>query len=267
LGTPDVDISLHPSREIPIAGELWSVAAEIYNRWTSPVWIVDSTTSLLLAPEMWGQATQKGSIGAFFPTVHSRPTSEVVRIDPGAKYSVVWKLDPMSEKGKPGADSSIRSRIYNSIRNFAFFNPGTFRVSGVVHIWGKAPTFDNGRVSNLGDSYCMSVSRQITMESSPWVLILGAAAGGILCFILQALFGNVVFGSTVLSGGRTLLLGLSSAIILSGVVTVLVSRLATTDFLVVVKVKDIWGSIATGFAIQWFGYDVLTQLLSRVAGQ
>jgi hypothetical protein len=31
-------------------------------------------------------------------------------------------------------------------------------------------------------------------------------------------------------------------------------RLATTDFIVVIKIKDLWGAIATGFVLQGFGY-------------
>jgi hypothetical protein len=41
-------------------------------------------------------------------------------------------------------------------------------------------------------------------------------------------------------------------------------RLATTDFLIVVKVKDFWGAIATGFAVQWFGYPLLEKMLSAI---
>jgi hypothetical protein len=81
----------------------------------------------------------------------------------------------------------------------------------------------------------------------------------------------MLLGLSSLSGGflaffKGITVGLSSAVILSGVVTVLVSRLASTDFLIVVKVKDFWGAIATGFAVQWFGFPLLERLLSGMGG-
>ena len=87
LPRPEVDVVLTPSRDRPIAGELWSVAGEIYNRSTTTVWIVDGKTHLTLAPEMWGQTSQRGSIAGFFPTIRQRDTDEVVRIDPDGNMS------------------------------------------------------------------------------------------------------------------------------------------------------------------------------------
>jgi len=48
--------------------------------------------------------------------------------------------------------------------------------------------------------------------------------------------------------------GFAAAILLSGVSTVLFARLATSEFPIAVKVNDIWGAFATGFAVQLFGY-------------
>jgi len=171
LEDPDVDISLHPSRKIPVAGELWSISGEVYNRSNRPVWIVDTTSVLTLAPEMYGLASRVGSQGAFFPTIKSRPTDEVVRIDPGAKYFIVWKLDPASTTEATGTRKSIIKRVYHAVRNYAFFNPGVFRVSATIHVWSTQPRFDEGRVQNIGDSFAKSVAEEINMESSPWVLI------------------------------------------------------------------------------------------------
>ena len=234
---PDVDITLHPSRDTPIAGELWSVSGTISNRSTFPIWIVDETTTLSLNPEMYGQASQTGSIGAFFPTVKSRPFVEIIRIDPGAIYSVVWKIDPNSSSGVSGAKQSIPRRIINSVKGFSFFNPGQFRITATVHIWSVKPVIDQkGRPSNLGDSFVRSISNEITMDSSPWVLLLGAAIGGLLCFILQVLFGTVDTGDGFIDVAKSLFGGVASAMILCGVVTVLLSRLATTDFILVSRI-------------------------------
>lgn len=265
IDEPDVDVTLHPSRAVPIAGELWSISGEIHNRSEVPIWIVDNTTRVSLAPEMYGISKRTGSVSAFFPTIASRASSEIVRIDPGAKYAVVWKLDPIAEKGGTGVEPGTIKRILNAISDYAFFSPGTFRVLATVHVWQVLPEVDEeGLVTNTGSSFPITVSQGIPMEASPWVLILGAACGAILCFVLQLLMGRIASGQTVAEWAKTVGLGATSAVILSGVVTVLISRLATTDFLLVIRVKDIWGAIATGFAIQWFGFPLLERLIGRV---
>jgi len=99
------------------------------------------------------------------------------------------------------------------------------------------------------------------MDASPWVLIFGAAIGGVLCFVLQALFGLVEVTGSLGAMFKTLFVGLGSATLLSGVVTVLISRLAKADFVLVVRVNDIWGAMTAGFVIQWFGYKILLHLI------
>lgn len=257
----DVDVILRPSRAVPIAGELWSVRGEIYNRSQFPIWIIDHTTRLTLPPEMYGQLVSTGSIAAFFPTIQSRFQSEVIRIDPGGNYFVTWKIDPI---GNTDTSNSLVRRIEFAITNFAFFNPGAFQMSATIHIWSsKRPAFTSvGMLANQGDSFCKSVSQEISMEASPWVLILGAAAGGAWCFVLQLLIGpSSPLGSP--NWISTVAVGIASSILLCSVVTVLLSRLAATDFLIAVRVKDIWGAVATGFAVQWFGYGVVAKLLAN----
>lgn len=259
---PSVDIELIPSRDVPVAGELWSISGELHNRGNAPVWVVDDKTRLTLAPELYGHTSSTGSIGAFFPTSVRTGEDEVMRIDPGAKYSVVWKIDPVSERGSPGSEKPTYKRVLNSMKSYAFFDPGSFWVSATVHMWPNKPTFNGDlKVDNLGNSFAKTESTQVYMEASPWVLILGASIGGLLCFILQLLAGSSDVNMTSLAFAQQILVGVSSAIILSAVVTVLLSRLASTDFLIMVKVKDLWGAIATGFVIQWFGYPLLFNLL------
>jgi len=254
LADPEVDITLHPSREIPIAGELWSVTGHVFNRSTRPIWITDTATILSLSPEMYGQNSQIGSIDAFFPTTKSGQKSDIVRIDPKAEYTVIWKINP---------SANAFSKIWNAICNYAFFNPGQFRMNATVHIWNLPPKTDkDGLVINLGDSFSRSESKSITMDASPWVLIAGAAIGGILCYILQILSGSASFGSGFLQLVKGVFVGLTSAILLCGVVTVLLSRLATTNFILVVKIQDLWGAIATGFTIQWFGFSLLQKIMN-----
>lgn len=288
LARPEVDLTLHPSRSVLVAGDLWSITGVIHNRSQHPVWIVDTKTRLALAPEMYGATSQRGSLGAFFPTTIPRRCDEIVRLDPGAKYNVIWKIDTV----KPvNADSGARRGILPSIfprwrrdprpkkhsslghigriisaaiRDYVFFSPGSYRISSTVHVWSSPPLYEGTELTNMGASFPISADKTIEVEASPWVLILGAAVGGIMCFSLQMFLGLVRFGSSPGSNVVAVLGGLLSAIILCGVGTVLISRLAKTDFVVVVKVRDVWGAVATGFIIQWFGYEALLRLLPAI---
>ncbi len=261
---PDLDLTLHPSREAPMAGELWSIAGEIHNRSQVPIWIVDQTTCVTLAPEMYGSSRRTRSMSAFFPTTRGGQGAEVVRIDPGASYAVVWELDPLETKGENRRRSSLR-RTLTTIRDFAFFKPGRFRVSSTVHVWQQKPELDaDGAVSNTGASYPITVSTDLAMDTSPWVLIAGSAFGSILALVLQLLNGQIRLGGPGTQAFRDGWVELGTALILTCVGTVLVSRLATTDFIVVVKIRDVWGAIATGFAIQSFAYPGLQRLLERL---
>lgn len=120
--------------------------------------------------------------------------AEVVRIDPGASYAVIGELDPLESKGESRRRSSLR-RMLTAVRDFAFFKPGRFRVSSTVHVWQQKPELDDdGAVSNTGASYPITVSTDLAMDASPWVLIAGSAFGSILALILQSLNGQIRLG-------------------------------------------------------------------------
>ncbi|MCO7200475.1 hypothetical protein [Pseudoalteromonas sp. OANN1] len=260
---PDVDIQLHPSRTAPVAGELWSISGEIHNRSDKPIWIIDTLSTVALAPEMYGHASDRGSIGAFFPTIQSRPQHEVVRIDSGASYSIVWKIPPIARSEGKVSNWGL---VANALKNYSFFSPGIFKVFSTMHIFSTKPQFNKkGKVSNIGSSFPITVSKDIEMAPSPWVLILGAAIGGLLCFAIQSLTGAIPFGVGVWEVLKATIIGGTTSVLLASVATILISRLATTEFLIMIKVKDIWGAIATGFAIQWLGVSYIANIISSIS--
>lgn len=55
---------------------------------------------------MYGSSRRTRSWAAFFPTTRGGHGAEVVRIDPGASYAVIWELDPLESKGeRPGTQA------------------------------------------------------------------------------------------------------------------------------------------------------------------
>jgi hypothetical protein len=133
-----------------------------------------------------------------------------------------------------------------------------------------------GRVTNLNDSSLLTVSQDIAMDPSPWVLIVGAAVGGVLCYFLQVVVGAARLNRPDRLAGWGIAFwfvtrqipwfvgGLIGAVLVAGVGTVLLQRLSTSEFLVAVKVQDVWGAIATGFILQGLGYPRLRRLFVQV---
>lgn len=279
LDPVEIDVKLTSSRGELIAGDSLAVFGEIQNRGDAPVWIVSRFTNLLPTPELWGTLASGGSLTAFFPSTSRTVGDDVIRINPASAYTVLWQIDHLSnytggygdvdgkEPTAPTRQISPFDRLLERIAlawsGYLFFLPGEYRVSAMFHVWPEPPRRnDSGEVVNLNDSISRAADLTIHVESSPWVLIFGACVGGLLCFTLQTLHG---LGSGQLTWRmRTvglILLGVMTAVLLTSVVTILLSRLASSQFIVTVAVRDFWGAIATGFVIQWLGYPLISKIL------
>lgn len=261
LSKPDVEMLLYPTRKSIVAGEQWSLLGEIRNRSDSPIWIADYCTWIIPPPEIQGLG-KAGSSPAFFPTIRGRETDEVIRIEAHSAYTVVFRLGPKFQTDSWFANIEA---IKFALRDFLFFYPGTFTVSATTHIWPVPPTIgEEGQVTNTGQSFTINCQCNILADASPWVLIFASSLGGLLSFALQILSGAIPLGSTTVLAIRTFLVGTSTTVLLCGVVTILLSRLAKVDFIISLKINDFWGAIASGFAIQWIGQRVIETLLPRL---
>lgn len=262
------------------AGEIWSLLGLITNQSDFPVWIVDKYTTLMLPPTLYGSNSRVGSMGAYFPTIDSRirRAHDIVRLDPGDSYSVLWSIDPISfstglKRDEDDSDasgilskmvisvSSLFARVFNAWSEYLFFVPGDYTVSATMHVWSTPPVRPSQHVLNVGSSSTLTDHLTIAVGPSPWVLIFGACIGGTLAFALQTL-SRLRDGNIPGLGGllRAAVLGFSTAILLTSVVTILLSRMSATDFIISVDVQDIWGAVTTGFVVQWLGFGYLQRL-------
>jgi hypothetical protein len=269
----DVEMVLTVSRPTVVAGDQWAVIGSITNRSDRPVWIANNYTTLLPAPEVWGGVAAGGSLGAFFPSTGKTAGDEVIRIEPRGSYTVVWDIDHLKSynrayrtqgggQERPGPLSQLMQRIRLAWSGYMFFVPGEYQLFAILHVWPTHPKLTNASISNLGDSVTRTASLKVRLDASPWVLIFGASLGGLLCFALQTT--QELRSGTSLWRLRTLgffTLGVGTALLLTSIVTILISRLATTQFLISVEVRDFWGAVATGFVVQWFGYPLISRLL------
>ena len=305
LPTPvDVDVALFPSRDNLNAGDLWSVSGEIRNRSKDgSIWIVDKKTALMFAPEVYGSQTGTFTLIADFSTVFYDPSvrykATSIEIKPGSAYSVTWRFNSPSNPKRYAAcksddtptspqDSGLAkiwsdrflerseniysTSLVNVVRNYLYFYPGTFRATATVHVWTKEPKIeDDSCVVYLADSFPVTVATTTPVQAPPWVLIFGAAVGGVICRTLQLVNGESGWASRGRAPADTVrwvirvLLGYFAAMLLAGVSTVLFARLSTSEFPIAVKVNDFWGALATGFVVQFLGFPWLRDRLGQVA--
>ena len=98
-------------------------------------------------------------------------------------------------------------------------------------------------------SYRIASQTNIEKVSAPQFAILsGAVVGGIIAFIVVPQTGT---------GWRQRFWSLLGACLLAVIVTILLSRLSETQFLIRVTVSDFWGAIAIGFVANVAGAKVL----------
>ena len=264
LEIPDIELQPIASQETLGAGALWTIYSRLRNRTVNPIWIVERTTTLDVPPELWGISSDAGSVHAFFGTKKRDSSDRILRLDPGATYTVSWKIDPFHEKRSSGSAFATFRRLLFLLGEYLFFQPGEYSLASNTHIWSTPPCVKDKEVVNFGDSVVLSESAKITVNTPQPVLIFGAVVGGIACFALQILLRIRRTSFRTAGGVRFLLLGFFTAILLCSLGTILASRLSAPDFLIAVRVQDFWGAIATGFVIQWFGLRYLSQRLDSL---
>jgi hypothetical protein len=265
-----VDLVLYPSGGTPVVGETWSMLGQITNRSKQPIWIVYNECELNVPPEVWGVTTLPNgsdimSLNAFFPTPYlpfDFTSPPMVRIDPGQSFIMNWAVDSYNRhhsESPPVGWAQVLGRIDETVRDFLFYRPAEFTFAASIQIWSDhPPVFREVKqdqqliIANPGESSVIVATKPVLVNQSPWVLMIGAVFGGVTAFALQLIYG-LSNQNAPISGVRRRLVGMCGAILLPAIGTVLLSRLGSSDFLVSVKIHDIWGSVASGFILQWLG--------------
>jgi hypothetical protein len=196
-----------------------------------------------------------------------------MRIDPGDTYQVTWwpvsdeRRGALMDPNVPPYEAFWDDLLY-SLMNFAYFTPGRFTATAVVHVWYDEPPRaaadrDCAKVADLQKTFVISSTRDIELEASPWVLVTGAAIGGILGYLVQTIRG--IHGPSgqnrFLRSGGWFIVGASGAALLAGLTTILLTRLSTAQSPVAVKVQDLWGAVAVGCVIQLIGHELLSKIV------
>lgn len=264
----EAEVAFSPSRQILNVGDAWSITGEIQNRSKDrAIWIVDTRTVLIVAPEVFGDDSIRFGLPAIFPTMTYSELwadDQMVRIEAGSKYAVIWKLGARTPLG--------------SIYGHSFFSPGPYRATAIVHYWLEPPRMNQvldtdtspvrNRIANINESSMITSTRDIAFDAALAVLLLGAAIGGMVALLLRASMRQqplLLLPAEFKSPWR-IIASITVAILLPVVATLLLARLSSAEAPIAIRVRDIWGAIATGFVVQWAGLPWLTGVLMPFSG-
>jgi hypothetical protein len=120
------------------------------------------------------------------------------------------------------------------------------------------------------DNYRTSTQSAIVHVSAPQsVILFGSIIGGVLAYFLFPQARSRLINSTIITKHYILkeLFGIGLAMLLSATVTILLSRIAETQFLIRVSVNDFWGAIAIGFVATYIGTQIFGKLLPPQSNQ
>jgi hypothetical protein len=144
--------------------------------------------------------------------------------------------------------------------NFIFFTPGDYKISVVAEYWENEELPD-------GDYRTSTQAAMIRVAAPQSVILLGAVSGGFIAYLLLRV--NRRQGETTDERGRATMIKriigevarFIGSILLSAIITILLSRISETQFLVRVTVNDFWGAIAVGFIASWVGSRTIEKFL------
>jgi len=171
---------------------------------------------------------------------------KVVEVAPGSNTTVFW---------------NGRTRGSNRVAEL-FIPPGPYPVTIVTDYWLKKEDAEQ-KSTDSRQSYSTIIT--VLIEASESTIMIGAGIGGVIAYFL--LPGARFFTSPTGQGKkRSVVLreyaqGVAASILLSITATILLSRLADTQFIVKVTVNDIWGAIAIGFVASASGKKIFQGIL------
>ncbi len=258
---PLISIEIESSRSQLVAGEGLGVIARIKNISESTVYIRESELALTLPLELEGSRAEVTGYAAYFPTEHheggqnvpyEKFFSNVIKLNPGDSYSAFW-TNTFSSK-----TTSNLKYVWHQITSqfqFLFFFPGKYSITVTAKYWND-PGFPVDGYRTMTKSVTLPVIAPL------FVILLGAALGGLIA--------HVIFPKKIPVKTRTLtfftkiltqLAGIFGSALLSVIVTIVLSRVSETQFLISVTVSDFWGAIVTGFVANYLGYKVLEKIV------
>ena len=173
-----------------------------------------------------------------------------IELAAGSKTTVFW-----NGRKRSGSENWLSSHLSE-----LFTPPGSYPITVVASYWDAK----EGAQQKTLDHHSYSTVLTVSIVASQGAVIFGAILGGLIAFFL--LPGTRFFQpaeAALHSIPQTILRyisGMLASVLLSIIGTILLSRLADTQFLVKVTVNDFWGAVAIGFVINATGKKLLAKI-------
>lgn len=248
-----LEVKIEASRSRPSAGTSISVLVRVRNI-SSTVLFLDKKNSILVFPTEL--SVDEHAIGRTFVYFGDDEKENLYRLNPGddIRMSVSTPDSPESqgsdEKSSQRAAQAIIAPALlfaRSIGRFLSFSPGDFKVTAMLIYTTEA--------NNPNRTHIKSEDLTVNVSAPQSVILLGAALGGILAYLLLPQTG----------GPRPWyrhLYATASSALLGITVTILLSRISETQFFIRITITDFWGAIAMGFIAGYGGRAVLDRISS-----
>lgn len=271
-----VKVTIATSRAEVTSNGGYGVYADLENLASVPVTIYPDQLDLVSLPELTLKAGCSYASYAFFPTEPDKdkdhPSGWPILIQPNEHYQVFWDVNTQSCSSKQTVSSKEGwfTSWYNYFVDSLSFVPGdyTFVVEGKAHL---AP--DTAADSNY---HTFEQSLRLHVGITQINSMLAAMLGGVIAYFVIVLRQGGEFGPLKPGKNRSkywipvlrLLVffrNLFSAALLSGVVTIILSRISDTQFPIKVSVSDFWGALTIGFVAYFTGNKIIDKLVGMTS--
>jgi len=248
VALPDeIKLTLEPSRGQIASDTSFALNALIENTSAHPIFLSPTSLTLTIPPEV-DPAPDVAPGSQWYATLPATggedKTGSVLALQPGSRTLAVFSMQK---------NPKWWQRLATSIR----LVPGDYSVHAVCAYWNTAKDAEAGAAN-----YSMLVAEQkVPFVSPPLAVFCGAALGGLLAFLLLPSLWLPVTKEfkdhKSIAKVGIFLRGLLVSSLLSIVITILLSRVSESQFLVRVSVEDFIGAVAIGFIAGASGTGVL----------
>lgn len=244
-----LSIHLSTSRPEVTVGSGFGVAADVENVSNTPVFLNCSYFVMIPpleidpdGPDTWWAVIQGNQGTKNFYT-------EALTLQPGDRTAAFWSGNQRRQNENARGFSKVRYALRDFV-HILNFTPGEYTIKVIALYWP-----DEASARNHAANYRSQTAEiKVSVAAPQWVIILGAATGGIIAYLL--------FPAIRLKANRIEPFGLLTAALLSVIATILLSRISDTQFFVKITVKDFWGAIAVGFISVASGSSLLEKYVS-----
>lgn len=236
-------ILFNPSTSRIVRGSVYGLDAEIENISGKTINIDLSTVSLAVQPEL---EPIKGNCTSFYAARYNPAIDHEIVLQARDHFTVFFDIEsPL--KGREGVNCPS-ANLLTKIRKNLDFTPGNyaFVLTGVESIQQERHFFTE--------------TARLPVGIDQQQIMIDAGIGGLLAWLVTHFRRRNNFDLRSFAPWRKM----AGAVLLSSTITIVASRLSTTQFPLKVSVEDFWGALTVGFVSFFVGGKFIDKLTGDV---